>query len=233
MKRFLPLVFVFFCFTSYVNAQIEKDCKQTCIVDKVVYETAFLGVRFGSPCDKESKTDKGVIILKVIEGTAAADNSLQPYDLVLSIDDLEVNRRGDAMKAIKSYNPFDTVLLTISREGKTIRKTITLGAKTSKIVQEEVCCDEAISSLSKDNISLYPNPAVSRLNVAFKEVVQGEYSFAIYMTNGVLVKEYKKLFVKGDLNEEINVDKIEDGVYVLKITKDNATYSNLFVVKRN
>ncbi|QCE41505.1 PDZ domain-containing protein [Psychroserpens sp. NJDZ02] len=233
MKRFLPLVFVLLCFTTMLQAQINQDCKNTCTIDKIVYETAFLGVQFGSPCNKESDSDKGVVILKVIEGTAAADNKLQPYDLVVAIDDLEVNRRGDAMNAVKAYQPFDTVRFTILRSGKTLLKTITLGAKTSKVIQEVVCCDEAISSLSKENISLYPNPAVSALNIAFKEVIQGDYNFAVYMTNGVLVKQYNKRFVKGDLNENINVDKLEDGVYVLKITKDDSTYSNLFVVKRN
>ncbi|QXP60292.1 PDZ domain-containing protein [Olleya sp. HaHaR_3_96] len=233
MKRFLPLVFVLLCFTTALQAQINQDCKNTCTIDKIVYETAFLGVQFGSPCNKESDSDKGVVILKVIEGTAAADNKLQPYDLVVAIDGLEVNRRGDAMNAVKAYEPFDTVRFTILRDGKTLVKTITLGAKTSKVIQEVVCCDEAISSLSKENISLYPNPAVSELNIAFKEVIQGEYNFAVYMTNGVLVKQYNKRFVKGDLNEKINVDKLEDGVYVLKISKDDTTYSNLFVVKRN
>ncbi|AUC74378.1 PDZ domain-containing protein [Olleya sp. Bg11-27] len=233
MKRFLPLVFVLLCFTTALQAQINQDCKNTCTIDKIVYETAFLGVQFGSPCNKESDSDKGVVILKVIEGTAAADNKLQPYDLIVAIDGLEVNRRGDAMNAVKAYEPFDTVRFTLLRDGKTLVKTITLGAKTSKVIQEVVCCDEAISSLSKENISLYPNPAVSELNIAFKEVIQGEYNFAVYMTNGVLVKQYNKRFVKGDLNESINVDKLEDGVYVLKITKDDTTYSNLFVVKRN
>ncbi|MGB6269882.1 MAG: PDZ domain-containing protein, partial [Olleya sp.] len=194
---------------------------------------AYLGVQFGSPCDKENKTDKGVIILKVIDGTAAADNNLQAYDVVLSINGLEVNRRGDAMKAIKAFNPFDTVRFTINREGEIINRTIVLGAKTTKIIQEEICCDDATSSLSKDNINIFPNPAVSQLNVSFKQIVQVEYNFAIYMTNGVLVKEYKKRFTKGDLNEEIDVNKLEDGVYVLKINKDDTTYSNLFVVKRN
>lgn len=233
MKRGLPLVFALLSFISILNAQTNKDCKNTCTIDKTVYETAFLGVQFGSPCDKESKTDKGVVILKVVDNTAAAENNLQPYDLVLAINDLEVNRRGDAIKAIAAYKPFDTVRFTIYSNGKTVFKTITLGAKTTKVVQVEICCDQATSSLSKDNISLFPNPAVSKLNVAFKTVIQGEYNFAIYMTNGVLVKEYKTNFIKGELNKEINVDKLEDGVYVLKISKDNTTYSNLFVVKRN
>lgn len=233
MKRILPLFFVLLCITTVVNAQTNLDCKNTCTVDKIVHEIAFLGVQFGSPCDKESKADKGVIILKVIEGTAAADNKLQPYDLVLAINGEEVNRRGDAMNAVKAINPFDTVRFTVLREGKTIIKSITLGAKTSKVVQEEVCCDVALSSLSEENISLYPNPAVNKLNVSFKEVLQGEYNFAIYMTNGLLIKEYTKQLVKGEFNEEINVNKLDDGMYVLKISKGDTTFSELFVVKKN
>ncbi|WGD35506.1 PDZ domain-containing protein [Olleya sp. YS] len=233
MKRILPVLILFLSITNVSVSQDTVNCKKTCIMDKVVYDTAYLGVHFGSPCDKENKTDKGVIILKVIDSTSAADNSLQAYDIVLAVNGLEVNRRGDAINAIKAYNPFDTVRFTINREGKTIYKSIVLGAKNTTIVQEEICCDDATSSLSKDNISIFPNPAVSQLNVSFKQVVQGEYDFAIYMTNGVLVKEYKKRFSTGNLNEDINVDKLEDGVYVLKISKDSATYSNLFVVKRN
>ncbi|RAJ18152.1 PDZ domain-containing protein [Olleya aquimaris] len=233
MKRILPLLILFLCLTNITIAQVQTNCKKICIVDKVVYDTAYLGVQFGSPCDKENKTDKGVIILKVIDGTAAADNNLQDYDIVLAVNGLEVNRRGDAINAIKAYNPFDTVRFTINREGKTIYKTIVLGAKNTTIIQEEICCEDATAVLSKDNITIFPNPAVNQLNVSFKQVVQGEYDFAIYMTNGVLVKEYKKRFTEGVLNEDINVDKLEEGVYVLKISKNNATYSNLFVVKRN
>lgn len=233
MKRALPLFVLLLSVVSFLQAQTTQQCKNTCTIDKIVYETAFLGVQFGSPCDKESKTDKGVIIMKVIDDTAAASNGLQPYDLVLAVDGLEVNRRGDAIKAVKAYQPFDAVRFTILRDEKTLIKTITLGAKTTKVVQEEVCCDQAVSSLSKENISLYPNPAVSKLNIAFKQVVQGQYNIAVYMTNGVLVQQYDTQFTKGGLNETISVDKLEDGVYVLKITKDSNTYSNLFVVKRN
>lgn len=230
------IVLVFILVSSYSNttiAQVDANCKATCIVDKIVYDTAYLGVNFGSPCDKENKTDKGVIILKVYEDTAATDNNLKPYDIVLAINGLEVNRRGDAIKAIKAYNPFDTVRFTLNRDSKIFYKTIVLGAKNTSVIKEEICCENATSSLSKDNITVYPNPAVSSLNVSFKQILQGDYNFAIYMTNGVLVKAYQKQFATGELNEDINVDKLEDGVYVLKINKEDSVYSHLFVVKRN
>ena len=42
MKRCLPLVFALFSLTFTVNAQTANDCKQTCTIDKIVYETAFI-----------------------------------------------------------------------------------------------------------------------------------------------------------------------------------------------
>jgi len=208
------------------------DCEKTCTVDKLVHEGTLLGVQFGSPCDKESKTDKGVIILKVVEGTAASDNNFQAYDIVLKVDAIDVNNRGPVMKLIGSYKPFDTVDFTILRKGQTITKTVVLGARTTKIVQEEICCEETAGLLNENNISVFPNPAVENLNISFKSLVKDDYKFGVYMANGVLVKEYTKTLDTGSLKESIPVDKLQDGVYIIKITNQNVTYSKLFVVSR-
>ena len=232
MKKQLLFFIALFGFMTVTFAQ-SGDCEKTCLVDKIVHEGAFLGVQFGSPCDKESKTDKGVIILKIVPKTAAEDNDFQPYDVVLKVDEIEVNRRGDAMKLVSSYMPFDVVTFTISRKGQTIIKKVTLGARTTKIVQEKVCCEETLSILNKDNISVFPSPAVVNLNVSFKTVVQDEYKFSIYMSNGVLVKEYSKKLDSGSLKEIIPVDKLQDGVYILKITNRDSAFSKLFAVSRD
>lgn len=231
MKKQLLLFTTFFSLMAISFAQ-SKDCKNTCTIDKVVHEGAFLGVQFGSPCDKESKTDKGVIILKVVENTPASENKFEDYDTILQINDVEVNRRGDAMKLINSYKPFDVVSLKISRNGSITTKKVVLGARTTKVIQEEVCCEEAVSSLNENNISIFPSPAVEHLNISFKTIIQDDYKFGIYMANGVLVKEYNKRLDKGNLKEVIRVSQMEDGVYILKITNRQTTFSKLFVVSK-
>lgn len=230
MKKLLFL-FIYIATTIQISAQQDLDCKSICTINKTVYEDAYLGVVFGTPCDRD--IDKGVIIIKVVDHTPAKSNGLQPYDIVLKINDLEVNRRGDAIKAIAAYQPFDMVRFTIYREGRTFIKTITLGAKNTKIVQEKVCCNNTITSLSSDNINVHPVPVAKDLYIDFKEVIQDTYQFSIYMNNGVLVKSYKKQLSDRQLQEVINVEKFDDGVYILKITHNNQSYSKLFVVKRN
>ena len=231
MKKQILLFIALFSLITITSAQ-SLDCEKTCTIDKVVHEGAFLGVQFGSPCDKDVKTDKGVIILKVVENTAAADNDFKIYDIVLKVNGTEVSNRGPIMKLIASYNPFDVVDFTINRNGKTITKQVALGARTTKIIQEEVCCEDDLLSLNENNISVFPSPAVKNINITFKAVNQDEYKFGIYMANGVLVKEYSKRLDKGSLKETIAVDKMDDGVYVLKISNQEATFSKLFVVSR-
>ncbi|WP_290700593.1 PDZ domain-containing protein [Lacinutrix sp.] len=231
MKKQLLFITAFLSFMAISFAQ-SIDCKKTCIVDKLVHEGTYLGVQFGSPCDKETKTDKGVIILKVVENTAAADNDFKIFDVVLKINNTEVNNRGPVIKLITSYNPFDTVEFTILREGRTITKEVVLGARTTKVVQEEVCCEETESLLNENNVSIFPSPAVENLNISFKSVIQDDYTFGIYMANGVLVKEYTKKLDSGSLKETIPVNNLDDGVYVIKIKNQETTFSKLFVVGR-
>ncbi|WP_034062522.1 PDZ domain-containing protein [Lacinutrix jangbogonensis] len=229
MKKQLLFFTTVLSFMSLTFAQ-SLDCENTCVLDKVVHEGTFLGVYFGTPCDKE--TEKGVVVLDVIENTAAFDNNFKAYDIVMKINGIEVNNRGDAIEIITAYNPFDVVSFLIYRDGKNMTKKVVLGAKTTKIVQEKVCCEMALSSLSENNISVYPSPAREHLNISFETIVQDNYTFGIYMANGVLVKQYDKMLDSGSLKETIPVNKMEDGVYILRISNKENTFSKLFVVSR-
>lgn len=231
MKKQLLFLIVLFSISTIAFAQ-SLDCKKTCTIDKVVHKGAFLGVQFGNQCHKEKNSDKGVVILKVIDDTAAADNNFKAFDLVIRINNIEVNKSAEAIKIIKSFNPFDTVKLSINRDGEIITKKVVLGAETTKIIQEKVCCEEAASLLNENNITVFPSPASENLNVSFKTIVQDDYKFGIFMANGVLIKEYNKTLDKGNLKETIPVNKMEDGVYILRITNNQTTFSKLFVVSK-
>lgn len=233
MKTVLLFISLTLGLTATSIAQNKLNCANVCTVEKTVYNDAYLGVQFGSPCSKEKDTDKGVIILKVVNETAAASAGLKKYDLVESINGVTVNKRGEAVKAIQSKKPFDNVTLQINRGGKVFSKAIVLGAKSTSIKKEKVCCNAASLTLRDDNISLYPNPVNNQLNVAFNSVVQEEYVFEIYMANGVLVDSFKKTLDRGELKQKIDVSNISSGVYILKISSGSNSYSKLFVVSKD
>lgn len=233
MTKGLLFIALFLGLSQVTVAQNNLDCVTLCTVEKIVYHDAYLGVQFGSPCDKEAKTDKGVIILKVIDKTAAKDAGLKNYDLILEVNALEVNGRGAVMNAIKAFNPFDIVTFKINRNGKIFTKAITLGFKSSTIIEETICCKTENVTLTEENVTLFPNPAVSTLNIAFDFVMQDDYVFEVYMANGILVNRFNKRFAKGSLKQSIAVNTMEDGVYILKISNGKSTISKLFVVGRN
>ncbi|MDO6595462.1 T9SS type A sorting domain-containing protein [Oceanihabitans sp. 2_MG-2023] len=227
MKNSLLFLFGFFFCVTPIFSQSEKDCKKTCTIDKVVYEKAYLGVQFGGPCGRE--TEKGVIILNVLENTAADVNKLLIEDVVLSINNIEVNKMVEAKKIIASHKPFDTLEFKVLSEGRTLTKNIKLGYRNSKKVQEEVCCD---SFNLEENIVVYPNPASVNLNIEFKTAIEGNYDFEIFNLNGVRFYDDKNYHIKNQLIKTINVEKLEDGVYVLKIKQGSKTHSSMFVVKK-
>lgn len=83
--------------------------------------------------DTTGTDEKGIVIVRVVPDSPAAQAGLQRGDILLSIDDLETNTLADVRNAIADKAEEDSVTLNITRGGNAQRLTATLGALDESI----------------------------------------------------------------------------------------------------
>ncbi len=71
---------------------------------------------------------------------------------------------------------------------------------------------------SSNNLSIYPNPASTIINID----IDNEFSYSLYTSHGKLVK-------KGIRIKTINIEDIEKGIYLLRITTNNKSFQSLII----
>ncbi len=100
------------------------------IIDKGSYKTVQLGISGMGIKEYQSRNgidygyDKGIIVLDVTEETPAARADLIRFDIILSIDDIEVDTVEGLKKALYNYREGDTARLTILRNKETLQLEI-------------------------------------------------------------------------------------------------------------
>lgn len=85
---------------------------------------AFLGVY-------SAKTDNGVVINNILDGSSAQKAGLQKGDVITKVDDKEINNPEDLRNAIQAYKPGDKVDISYLREGKKRSTKVELGKAPS------------------------------------------------------------------------------------------------------
>jgi putative serine protease PepD len=97
------------------------------IADRIVngesLEVAFLGVRGTAPTSGAA----GMLLTEVRPGSPAAQAGLKVGDLVTAIDGTKVTSSLGLSARIQLHKPKDTVELTVTREGSTLKIKVTLG----------------------------------------------------------------------------------------------------------
>ena len=71
----------------------------------------------------------GVEIIEIADGSGAADSSLEVGDVIVAVDDTEITDPTSLGAAIATYQPGDTITVTIERNGSSQDIAITLGTR--------------------------------------------------------------------------------------------------------
>ena len=87
-----------------------------------------LGVRIG-------QAEEGVAIEEVYDGSGAKDAGLQPGDIVTGINGEEVKTMQQLQLVVRSRDPGQTLAVTFLRDGKEMKKDVTLGARHAMLSQ--------------------------------------------------------------------------------------------------
>ncbi|HEU5051960.1 MAG TPA: PDZ domain-containing protein [Hanamia sp.] len=90
---------------------------------------AFLGVY-------SAKTDKGVVINNILDGSSAQEAGLQKGDVIAKVDEKDINTPEDLRNAIQAHKPGDKVQISVLRNGKKKEIKVELGKEPS--IQKEL-----------------------------------------------------------------------------------------------
>lgn len=224
-KLYTAIIFLLLLQTSFSQ---NKDCKKTCTINQVVHDGAFLGVQVQSMCDI-----KAAKIAKVLPESAALSHGLEVNDLITYVDDVTIPTAAKLINLIKSKQPYETIKITFQRGLDTRTMAVVLEPKNKRIVTKEVCCETIEQNLDASNVKLYPNPVSEHLNIVFNNLNTDEaFTYEIFGLNGMRYHNEKSRTLEKNILKKIDIQKLSDGPYVLKITQGEFLFSKLFIVAK-
>jgi serine protease Do len=97
----------------------------------------YLGVSLVDLTSETSKQfggrlDSGAVVMEIDPGGPAARAGIQSGDVITAIGSAEVEDAGDLLGELRSYQPGDTVQLTVDKNGQQRRVPVTLGERGSR-----------------------------------------------------------------------------------------------------
>lgn len=230
MKKItLVLLVLVTVFTSSFAQIAGTDCQKTCEIEKVVQEGAFMGVKIqGMRCTSDYF---GVYVKEVLPNTAAEKFNFQAKDIIVSVDGQELFTTKEMVALIATYEPSDVVSVLFKRNGKEQELDVVLGAKTSKVVKETICCDDNDSFFNELNMTLYPNPAVNAVNFSMDRAEAGKYTFQVFNTVGAEVFVAVDAFDAG-FSKSLDLSDLSAGEYFVKVSKGKSSFTKALVIAK-
>jgi len=81
-------------------------------------------------------------------------------------------------------------------------------------------------------ISIYPNPAKDVVNIKVNSNQSAEVALTLYDLLGQAVLHKDLSFKSGQNNTELMLGDLSNGIYLLKMVKDDQVYTNKIIISR-
>ncbi|MEM6726030.1 MAG: PDZ domain-containing protein, partial [Bacteroidota bacterium] len=152
--------------------KVQGDCESLC-------KAPFIGVYITDSWSE--KTQNGVVITGIFEGTEAERLGLQEKDLILSIDGQAVTRTQEIIEIIRGHEPGDQIQLTYQHEGNTQTVQATVGRKADAKKYNHCDCDNPETlereQPSKTEIIILKQPVEASIDLEVEEDEPGPTVF--------------------------------------------------------
>jgi len=146
--------------------------------------------------------------------------------------DIEFSALGKQM--VKGSNSkYDVNDYDIERDGIYYYRLRAIDNKGIEQISDEISVD--ITSVRNDGVSVYPNPAVSDVNIEISLSVSKLVKVDIYNTQGSLIKAsvYEGQMSKGVTNTTLDISNIPSGVYNLQIQLGDKLLTKRLILLNN
>ena len=133
-----------------------------------------------------------------------------------------------------SYGPDDELPIVVAKKAKGVMVTFSSNAFINGKGFEIKYSTVLVSIKEVENIndlSVYPNPASEKLNITFNTSTADDFNITIYNVTGQAVyKETLNNFV-GSYHNEINVNDLAQGVYLMQVKSSKGATTQKIVVQ--
>ena len=214
-----------FAVPSEIVAKIVEDLKSFGVVQR-----AYLGVLIRGLNGNMAETlgldlTEGVYIDSVMNNSAAGDAGIVRGDVILKVDEVEVKNSPELLEQIGRHRPGDEVVLTLSRDGEIVTKTVKLKNQSgnTRIVErkrpsvlEELGAEfESLDEEKAEELGLSGGVVVKRINAGkLREETDMEEGFIITHIDKEKIRNLEDLRdivkKKGD-NEGVMLEGIYEG----------------------
>lgn len=172
---------------------------------------------------------KGVLINDIVKKSGAEDAGLEPQDVILKVDGVEVNSVSELQTEIIKKKIGDKVNLTIWRDNKEITKKVTLKARDEQIASTETSSNfDEKNTIEKGGITTFSKLGFSVQSLTSSQKEEYEVDGGVFITsvsrssvaaqrgmapNGVIVSaDRQNLKTVADLKKIINSKKTGDAI---------------------
>ena len=129
---------------------------------------------------------------------------------------------------IDSYSPSEVVKITFLRIDEIKSIEVILGAESTKIVKEKICCEYQDNHFNPENISIFPNPVSKEFNLTMDKLNKGKYVFQIFDIDGKRVLSAIENYQAG-FTKTFDLAALPVGSYFIKLSKENNSFTQSFI----
>jgi serine protease Do len=191
-------------------------------------ERGYMGIQFQelTPGEAESygldEDTKGVTIVDVVEGSAAAEAKLKKYDVIVELNGEPIESGNEFLNRVAMLKPGSKISIVVMRDGKRKPVTVKLGKRPPReeiygILKPETTEELgfAVRDLSEELAERYGYE--DEKGVIVTEVDPGSDAAENGISPGTLVKEVNRKEIRNtkEFNEEIKKAKKKGGALLL------------------
>ncbi|MDR9414837.1 MAG: trypsin-like peptidase domain-containing protein [Gracilimonas sp.] len=131
-----------FAVPSNLAIKVAKDIIEYGEVRRALLGVSIAGVNYDRAIEKGMETVRGVEIMSISPDGAASEAGVQPGDVVLRVNGVNVNEANELQQQVAVLSPGDTVSLSILRQGKNIQKNVKLKMLETRELPEVAATEE-------------------------------------------------------------------------------------------